>query len=141
MSRPSPSSDALRAAFTTEETRTQRRSDGTVSVASIRFEVPARFRHVERLTVRYARWDLSYVLLVDGKRGTVLDRLYPLDKTKNADGIRRPLAPITTDPPAAAAEPGVAPLLEKLMHQYRATGLPPAYLPKDDLPPTEEEPR
>ena len=29
-------------------------------------------------------------------------------------------------------EPGIAPLLEKLMAEYAATGLPPAYLPKDD---------
>lgn len=137
--RPSPSSDALRCAFTTEETRTQRRSDGTVTVESIRFEVPGRFRHLERITIRYARWDLSYVLLVDEKRGTTLGRLYPLDKTKNADGIRRPLAPLTADPAAAPAAPGIAPLLEKLMQTYRATGLPPAYLPKDDLSPPEDE--
>lgn len=139
--RPSPSSDALRAAFTTEETRTQRRSDGTVTVEAIRFEVPARFRHLERLTVRYARWDLSYVLLLDGKSGTALGRLYPLDKTKNADSVRRPLVPVTPDHAVAAPAPGVAPLLEKLMRQYQATGLPPAYLPKDDLPPEEENPR
>lgn len=137
--RPSPNSDALRAAFTTEETRTQRRSDGTVTIEGIRFEVPGPFRHLERVTIRHARWDLSYVLLVDSKRGTVLGRLYPLDKSKNADAIRRPLAPITADPATVVASPGVAPLLEKLMQTYRATGLPPAYLPKDDHSPTEDD--
>lgn len=139
--RPSPSSEALRAAFTTKETRTQRRSDGTVTVDGVRFEVPARFRHLERITLRYARWDLSYVLLLDSRSGTTLGRLYPLDRTKNADAIRRPLAPVTPDRTPAPPAPGVAPLLEKLMRQNRATGLPPAYLPKDDLPPTEEEPQ
>jgi len=35
----------------------------------------------------------------------------------------------------------MAPLLEKLLSDYRATGLPPAYLPKDETPPDEEDPR
>lgn len=29
----------------------------------------------------------------------------------------------------------MAPLLQKILRQYATTGLPPAYLPKDDLPP------
>ena len=140
--RPSPASAELRAAFTLEEARTQRRSDGTVSVAGRRFEVPARFRHLPRVTLRYARWDLSYVLLVAGPGGAVLERLYPLDRTRNADGRRRLLAPLTPAPASPRPAPGLAPLLEKLMGQYRASGLPPAYLPKDDLAHREvEEPR
>jgi hypothetical protein len=31
--------------------------------------------------------------------------------------------------PAPAPEPGIAPLLKKLMDDYRNTGLPPAYVP------------
>ena len=137
--RPCPGSESLRAAFTMEETRAQRRSDGTILVEGVRFEVPSRFRHLERIAVRYARWDLSYVLCVDARSGALLDRLWPLDKTKNAEGRRRPLAPITATP-AAAPPPttGLAPLLEKLMQQQRDSGLPPAYVPKDD---TEEETR
>jgi len=133
--RPSPSADALRVAFTTEQTRTQRRSDGTITVDGVRFDVPARFAHLPRLTVRYARWDLSTVLVCDRRTGAVLDRLAPLDKTRNADAVRRPraLTPCTQPRPAAT---GMAPLLDALLRQYRATGLPPAYLPKDD-PPTE----
>ena len=30
---------------------------------------------------------------------------------------------------------GIAPLLRALMAEYAATGLPPAYLPKDESPP------
>jgi transposase InsO family protein len=140
--RPSPASAALRAAFTQEVPRTQRRSDGTVTVEGVRFEVPARFRHVERLTVRYARWDLSYVLLVDRPGGAVIDRLYPLDRTRNAEAIRRPLTPLSPTPPVPRPAPGMAPLLEKLLAEHRASGLPPAYLPKDDLTLTDDkEPR
>jgi putative transposase len=119
--RPSPPSDALRAAFTTEQTRAHRRSDGTITVEGVRFEVPARFAHLPRLTIRYARWDLASVLVCDPRTGTVLGPMYPLDKTRNADAVRRPLTPTRTAPPAAA---GVAPLLDSLLRQYRSTGLP-----------------
>ena len=40
-----PSADALRLAFTQQASRTQRRSDGTISLDGIRFEIPSRFRH------------------------------------------------------------------------------------------------
>jgi transposase InsO family protein len=133
--RPSLPTDALRAAFTTEQTRTQRRSDGTLMVASIRFEVPARFAHLPRLSIRYARWDLSTVLVCERRTGTVVGHLYPLDKARNAEAVRRPLTPAASAPPVAVA--GVAPLLDALLRQYRATGLPPAYLPKDESDPTE----
>jgi hypothetical protein len=62
----------------------------------------------------------------------VLCRLFPLDRARNADRMRRrlpvpgPLAARVEDP---HAEPGIAPLLRKLMRDYAATGLPPAYLP------------
>jgi transposase InsO family protein len=129
--RPSPTSATLRLAFMTEEHRTQRKSDGTVSIDGVRFELPSRYRPLDRVAVRWARWDLGHVYLIDERTGAVLCRLFPLDRTANADGRRRALEPIgppTTPPPA----PGIAPLLEKLLADYRATGLPPAYLPKDD---------
>ncbi|MBF8300940.1 MAG: integrase family protein, partial [Acidobacteria bacterium] len=130
--RPSPSSDALRTAFTTEQTRTQRRSDGTITVEGVRFEVPARFAHLRRLTLRYARWDLRCVWVCETRTGAVLGTLAPLDKTRHADGVRRPLAPTPLAAPPVAAS--VAPLLDQLLRQYRATGLPPAYRPKDEPP-------
>jgi hypothetical protein len=129
--RPSPLADALRAAFTAEQLRTQRRSDGTITVAGVRFEVPARFAHLPRLTIRFARWDLSSVLVCETRTGVVLGHLYPLDKTRNANAVRRPLPPTPGPPPVAA---GVAPLLAALLREARATGLPPAYLPKADSP-------
>jgi transposase InsO family protein len=132
--RPCPSSEELRLAFCTEEVRTQRRSDGTLTVDGRRFEVPSRFRHLERVTVRYASWDLGRMYLVDERTGTVLDRLYPLDRARNADGQRRALEPVAALPAAYAGPPApaVPPLLSKLMSDYAALGLPPAYLPKGD---------
>jgi transposase InsO family protein len=138
--RPSPASDALRLAFMAEEHRTQRKSDGTVSLDGVRFEIPSRYRHLDRVAVRWARWDLGHVSLVDERTGAVLCRLFPLDRTANADGVRRALEPIGSPPrPLAPPAPGIAPLLEKLLTDYRATGLPPAYLPKQDGPPAEED--
>jgi putative transposase len=136
--RPSPPPEVLRTAFTTEQTRAQRRSDGTLTVEGVRFEVPARFAHLPRLTIRYARWDLGSVLVCDGRTGDGLGTLYPIDKTRNADAVRRPRrAPGIAAAPCAT---GVAPLLQALLEESRASGLPPAYQPKD-APGSEEDDR
>lgn len=135
--RPCPSSETLRLAFCAEVVRTQRMSDGTLTLEGQRFEVPSRFRHLERVVVRYASWDLSRVHLVDERTGTVLDRLFPLDKTGNADGRRRSLEPVANAAvpvPTTTTAPAVPPLLSKLLSERAATGLPPAYLPKDASP-------
>lgn len=127
-----PDSEALRRAFRSMDTRRQRRSDGTLSLAGIRFEVPARYRHLETLQISYARWDLSAVELIDPHTLTALCSLYPLDKTANAEGQRRRLDPLETNLPATPPQTGteLPPLLRKLLADYAATGRPPAYLPK-----------
>jgi hypothetical protein len=124
----------LRDAFRRDVQRTQRRSDGTFSLDGHRFEIPDRYRQLARVTVRYASWDLGHVTLVDAPTGAALSPLYPLDRAKNADGRRRVRQPVALDAAASAEPPpsGIAPLLRKLMAQYAATGLPPAYLPTED---------
>ena len=126
-----PPAATLAAAFRIEVARRQRRSDGTVSLAGARFEIPAPYRHLTRVHLRYARWDLSQVDLVDPRTGAILCPVKPLDKSANADGQRRTLAPLTIElsplPPS-----GMAPLLRQLLANYAATGLPPAYLPPPD---------
>jgi hypothetical protein len=134
--RPSPTSEAMRLAFCAEDKRTQRKSDGTISLDGQRFELPSRYRHLDRVTIRRASWDLSWVHLVDERTGTTLCRLYPLDKAANADGMRRSLASADAPPKATTRKaPATPPLLAKLLAEHAATGLPPAYLPKDDLVP------
>lgn len=132
--RESPGSEDLRRAFRATVSRTQRRSDGTISLAGRRFEIPSRYCHLERVRICYARWDLRTLELIDGRSGAILCALYPVDKSANAAGLRRRLDPVThehldTTTPA----PGIAPLLRKLMADYAATGLPPAYLPTPHL--------
>ena len=90
-SRPCPGGDELKAAFRITVKRTLRRSDATVSVEGIRYQVPAPWRHLSTLWIRYARWDLSSVDLVDGRGGERLCTLYPLDRRGNAGGVRCPV--------------------------------------------------
>ncbi len=129
VSRPCPSSAELKAAFMRETTRIQRRNDGTVSINAKRFEVPGRYRHMRELRVSYAEWDLSIVHLLDAT-GTVLCPLYPQNKAANAAGIRKAMSP--SAPPEEPLKSEIAPLLKKIMADYTATGLPPAYIPKPE---------
>ena len=142
--RPSPSSLVIRQAFRLQTTRVQRASDGTISLEGVRFEIPSRFRHFRKVAVRYAHWDLGRVDLIDPQSGTILAPLYPLDRAANADGRR---SAIESDRGADDDEPDdgtltdstpddggpdkpLPPLLKKILAEYRATGMPPAYLPK-----------
>jgi transposase InsO family protein len=129
-----PGSEALRDAFRIEVKRRQRRSDGTVSLHGRRLELPSRYRHLSEVHLRYARWDFSRVDLIDPRSGQILCPVRPIDKAANAEGLRRPVEPITSTQPVPAA--GIAPLLKQMIADYAATGLPPAYLPipDEDLP-------
>lgn len=127
VSRPPPDPAVLTAAFRIEVRRRQRRADGTISLDGARFEIPSRYRHLADVHLRYARWDLSRVDLVEPRSGTVLCPIQPLDKSANATGQRRGLTTIGPDlsplPPT-----GIAPLLQQMLADHAATGLPPAYL-------------
>ncbi|MGH7152259.1 MAG: IS481 family transposase, partial [Planctomycetota bacterium] len=131
--RPAPSPEALREAFRQRVWRKPRRSDATLTLEGVRFEIPSAYRHLPRLCLAYARWDLGRVHLLDERSGRTLCRLYPLDRGRNASGERRVLGerPLEADPPAHA--PGsLPPLLARLLEEYAASGLPPAYLPQSD---------
>ena len=138
-SRPCPGGDELRAAFRITVKRTLRRSDGTVSVEGIRYQVPAPWRHLSTLWIRYARWDLSSVDLVDGRGGERLCTLYPLDRRGNAGGVRRPVAPGDNDGGGRAGGGEAAPLLKRILDDQAATGLPPAWVPHNESPERSED--
>ena len=110
--RSSPFSESLREAFCLETKRSQRRSDGTISLERVRFEIPARYRHFREVFVRYARWDLGRVDLVDQRSGIILAPIYPLDKNANADGCRAlsSLAIPTSSPRTSGPPPASCPL-------------------------------
>src|SRR5208282_4022384 len=108
---PCPDMQTLRFAFTVEVCRTQRRSDGTLSIDGVRFEVPCRMRHFDRLTVRYRSWDLSMAYLVDPREGQILAKIHPQDKAKNAYRFRRQIdSADTITPPEPDKQESVPPL-------------------------------
>jgi transposase InsO family protein len=145
--RESPSSQSLREAFRLQTTRVQRQSDGTISLAGVRFEIPARLRHFRRVVVRYARWDLGRIDVVDPRSGTILAPIYPLDRTANADGRRAAIQPgrgpdddpddgalADSTPDGGGPDKPLPPLLKRILDEYSASGKPPAYLPKKRNP-------
>lgn len=132
VTRPSPTTEALEQAFRQQVTRAQRKSDGTLSLEGVRFEIPDRFRHMRRLTLRYARWNLQRVHIVDPRTETLLTPIYPLEKRAHAGRKRRPRAELTPEPAPDSPDQPMAPLLRKLLADYAATGRPPPYLAKPD---------
>jgi transposase InsO family protein len=123
-----PDSQTLRSAFRCTARRKQRRSDGTVTLQGIRFEIPDRYRHLEQPMLRFARWDLRAVELIDPRTLKPLCPLMPLDKSANAEGQRRARTTRASleEIPSGNALP---PLLRQCLADYAATGCPPAYLP------------
>lgn len=133
--RVAPDMATLRIAFCAEEHRTLRRSDRTVSIKGVRFELPSRLDTLARPLVRFRRWDLSQAWVLCDRTQDVLAHIRPVDKAKNADGRRRTVEPSTSWPPETGeldSDP-VAPLMRQYLAEYAATGLPPAYLPKDEI--------
>ena len=101
--RDSPDSQTLRRAFRCTVQRKQRRSDGTITLQGVRFEIPDRYRCLEQPMIRFARWDLRSVELIDSRTLNPLCPLMPLDKSADADGQRRARA--TRDPPIQSNRP------------------------------------
>ena len=131
VSRPTPDHEKMSFTFTLQESRAQRKSDGTLQVKGVRFEVPSRFRHFDRLYIRYQSWNLSHAWLVDERTSTPLAKIYPLDKIRNSEGIRRTLIPKVDLAESDGHANPYPPLLRKLLADYAATGLPPAYIPME----------
>ena len=126
--REAPELQVLQAAFRRDQRRIVRRSDGTISLAGVRLEVPHTYRALKKVTVRYARWDLSQIHMIDPRTEICLAPLFPVDLIKNAEGQRRAIErqlPL----PLLEFENGEPPLLTKMIEEFAATGLPPAYIP------------
>ena len=72
------------------------------------------------------------MILVDEATDAPLATLLPQDKAGNASGCRRAVTPTTDTPTGAPSGDPLPALLRKWMADYAATGLPPAYLPKEE---------
>jgi hypothetical protein len=89
-----------------------------------RFEIPARYRHLEQVHLRYARWDLSRIDLVDPRTGAILCAVKPQDKSANANGARKRLTPAALDLSPLPPQ-GLPALMTELLADYAAPGVPP----------------
>jgi len=144
VARDAPDTRALTRAFRQRGVRRQRRSDGTLSLAGRRFEVPARFAHLDRVPLAWARWNLADVEIIDPDTGAAISPLHPLDREANADGRRRRREPygLANDSGASTDEANrgeaeresdaesphkLAPLMDKLVAEFVATGVPPGF--------------
>ncbi|OGB79659.1 MAG: hypothetical protein A2496_09630 [Burkholderiales bacterium RIFOXYC12_FULL_60_6] len=132
VARGAPSPEDLRMAFTVETDRSLRRSDCSISLESHRYEIPSSFRHLKRVPIRYAGWDLANVFLLSRKSGEIISRIFPRDLEKNADGRRRSMEPQDKTTQTQLPPAGIAPLLKHFLSEYAATGLPMNYIPKTE---------
>jgi len=130
--RPSPTFKELNICFCKEEKRSQRLTDGTISLMAKRYEIPLRFRTLPKIWIRYARWDMSKVYLVDRSTGEVLERIYPLDKVKNSYIGRRVITDNPSIQKSVLPANEVAPLLQKYKEDHRIKNNPSSYLSKDE---------
>jgi len=138
VARPTPDSKTLRMAFRMETRRRQRKSDGSISLEGKRYEIPSRLNFLDFVTLKYARWDMGYVHIIDERSGNPICRIYPVDLSQNADGRRRVIAdPVDVAPVTETTE--LPTLMQQLMEDYASSGLLPAYLPKDESKSVKED--
>lgn len=131
VSRPAPELDILKQAFRLRDRRTLRKSDGTISILGKRFEIPSRYCHLKNILVAYAEWALDQVHILDPQTGKSICQIYPVNKEANYNNGRKVREPPGT-PEIIVGQDEIAPLLLKILGEQAATGLPPAYQPKDE---------
>ena len=87
----------------------QRHSDGTVVIAARRFEVPSRYRHLTRIEVRYASWDLSQVHLLMRERPDAVPALSAGQDSERHRDCAAALEPLagSGEPPTKPSAPGI----------------------------------
>jgi len=78
----------IKFAFMRNEERKVKKEDGTISLNGITFELPAEYKHLQKVTVRFASWDLSKIYLISDS-GVIFASAFPLNAYQNASGIRR----------------------------------------------------
>ncbi len=132
--RETPSAMELAQAFTRRETRQQRHGDGSISLEGKRFCLPSHYRTLDQVVIRYATWDLDTVYLANPDTDTILERLYPVDRQANADGMRalrhEPESGLPSPPPKDPEAPSVLPpLLQTALDMAKADAIAPSFVP------------
>jgi putative transposase len=86
--RQSPTFKDLKASFRMRTKRTIRKTDGTITLDGIRFELPRCYCHLDEVILRYARWDLGEAEVLCPDTLKPLSTIYPLNKLANSLGYR-----------------------------------------------------
>ena len=127
--RQAPSYEYLRRAFRMCVPRRQRRSDGTFTLDGVRFQVPTRFRHLENLTLAYARWDLSRATILDPDTLLEIEDTFPLNKVMNSSMKRKPVhrfqPPLSSD----SENENLPPLLQRYLQKQASESFITGYIP------------
>jgi hypothetical protein len=92
-----------------------------------------RFAHLRQVILRASSWDKSNMTLVDADTDAALARLLPQDKSKNASGIRKAIGTEDRIGHVCSTEQAMPALLRQWLADYAATGLPPAYVPMEEI--------
>jgi putative transposase len=130
--RKSPSIEELKKAFRKEVLRTIRKTTSTISLSGKQYEVPYQYRHLQKITIKYAEWDLSRVDLINEIDGAIICQLYPESKLENSKGLRKKIIKENMAESIEEKKDEYAPLLLEMLATHASTGLPLAYIPKED---------
>ncbi len=129
--RPSPSYDDLNRIFRRTVTRNLRKTDGTITIDGVRYQVPQHLRHMHKLSLRYICWDSSYVTITDPDTKVDIVDIYPVNKTLNSiKRNRKDIGAADTPIKSDVSSSSVPPLLERLLNEYKQeTGNIAGYIP------------
>ncbi len=130
--RPAPDYDILRKAFRTSTNRIIRKSDHTITVDAVRFEVPRQLHHFQEITVAYSQWDLSSITVLDPETHQAVCEIFPVDLNKNANGIRAALSetpPIETEVLQDGPSENLPPTLARCLRDFAAKNTLAGYIP------------
>lgn len=97
--RAAPSYDDLQCNFRMRISRVVRKTDSTITIDGVRFQVPKCYTHMESLLIRYARWDLGEAEILCPDTYKSLTVIYPLNKLANSSGMRNRLTEGDEDNP------------------------------------------
>lgn len=118
------SKEMMDRAFRHKITRQVHKGTGSVQVDGVRFQLPKAYRHLKSVVLRYARWNLSSIELVDSQSGVHVSDLYPVNKALNAMGRRGELHPEEAPVEQKNEPSGPSPHLERLCEKLdQETGI------------------
>jgi putative transposase len=87
--RPSPEYNDLKCSFRMKTSRTLRKTDCSITLDGVRFQIPQHYSHIKNIPLRYARWDLGEAEILCPDTNKSLCKIYPLNRIANSYGGRK----------------------------------------------------